>query len=492
MDFILNSKYILGDICLILSSLFISVYAFISYSSDKFIFRIRKFVVWSYLIPIFIMIYFFDSNLPTKMFLNGAYVVDLYSYAGKIFILLLSLTSILFNNNNEDNKDLSRFLYYPLAMIATVGCFIVISSYSLIYLLLGFSMISICTSFMVLLFAIGYNSYYRVYGIFIFMQLLSFVLLLFGIAYIYSITGNLFYNDLADWVSLNTSSYPALLVGIVTIVLSIMSICGAFPFTSLMIRLGSIPQCVVMFVRIVVVFAVIMALSRLLVVAFPSMSHMWKEFVLLIGVCSIVIGTLGTLLETEIGKIISYCSISHIGFLFLSLGIPTNNSIPAMLIYLIGYVVSYVSFVGYGHNLYINNKELRDISQLKNMGSTNGMHSIVYGLSALAYSGIPPFIIFIGKMSIMGAILRWEVSYLLIILIIIGIFQCIWSLRLLREMYTPSKNNENDVIISYLFSNKPEYGVRMVSRFAFLISVFFLFFSLGLVDLIIKMSNSIG
>ena len=163
-----------------------------------------------------------------------------------------------------------------------------------------------------------------------------------------------------------------------------------------------------------------------------------------------------------------------------------------MLIYLIGYVVSYVSFVGYGHNLYINNRELQDISQLKNMGSMNGMYSIVYGLSALSYSGIPPFIIFIGKMSIMGAILRWQFSYLLVILIIIGIFQCIWSLRLLREMYTPSKNNENDVIISYLFSNKPEYGVRMVSRFAFLISVFFLFFSLGLVDLIIKMSNSIG
>ncbi len=80
MDFILNSKYIFGDICLILSSLFISVYAFISYSSDKFIFRIRKFVVWSYLIPIFIMIYFFDSNLQTKMFLNGAYVVDFHQW----------------------------------------------------------------------------------------------------------------------------------------------------------------------------------------------------------------------------------------------------------------------------------------------------------------------------------------------------------------------------------------------------------------------------
>jgi len=492
MDFLLNHKYIYGDISLILSSLFISVYAFIGYSSNALAFRMRQFVIWCYLIPIFIMIYFFDSNLPTKMFLNGAYVVDLYSYVGKIFILLLSLTSILFNNNNEDNKELSRFLYYPLAMIATIGCFIVISSYSLIYLLLGFCIISICTSFMILLFDIGYNNYYRGSGIFIFMQLLSFVLLLFGIGYIYSITGNLFYNELADWVLLNTSSYPALLMGIVIIVLSIVSVCGAFPFTFLIIRLNSIPECVVMFVRIVVIVAVMMALSRLLNVAFPSMSYMWKEFVLLIGICSIVIGILGTLLETEIEKITSYCSISHVGFLFLSLGIPTDDSISAMLIYLIGYIVSYVSFVGYGHNLYINNKYLQDISQLKSMGSMNGMYSIVYGLSALSYSGIPPFIIFIGKMSIMGAILRWEFSYLLIVLIITGIFQCIWSLRLLREMYTSYEDNESKIKISYLFSNKPEYGVKIVRRFAFLISVFFLFVSLGLVHLITKMSDSIG
>lgn len=490
-----------GDTSLLITTLFVCLYTIFKYGDENLGYSLRRVTVISYLIPLLVMLYFYDLNMATKSFIHDAYVVDLYSYMGKVAILILGLCSVLFNSTNKDQEDLSSNLYYPLAMLATIGCFVIISSNLLVYLMIGVAIVGICASFMVLLFSIGYSSYFKASGVFIITQLLSFALMVFGIAYFYSVTGNVYYADMAEWIKLNPSSHKALLLGIVILVPSLISICGAFPFSSIVLRVNSIPECVIVFLRTVVAVAVIMAVGRMLNIAFAPMSYMWKEFVLVLGIFGIVVGTIGTIVEDEIEKITSYCSISHIGFLLLALGIATDNSISAMLVYLMGYVLSYITFVGYGRGMYVNGKHLKYISDLRGFGSAMGAHSVVYALSAITYAGLPPFIIFIGKMSVMGAVLKWEFSYLLMILIIVGIFQGVWVLRLIREMYfstaTDTNENEDDdegtlKIKTNRFTISVERGVKNTRRFAFVISVFFLFIAVWLMNLINQMSDSLS
>ena len=484
-------KPVYGDILTVIATVTVCLYSMFCYGDDDGTAKLRKITIWAYLIPVAVMVYFLGDITTTEFYMNGAYVSDLYAYAGKIGILIFAVAVILFNNFQEDSSDLSTHLYYPLAMLITLGCFLAISSYNLIYLMTGMAIIGICTSFMVLLFSIGYNSFYRPSGIFIITQLLSFAIFLFGLGYLYSITGNSFYDEIAKWISNNQTSHQALMLALVIIIPTISSVFGAFPFTSLMVRVNSIPDCVIVFLRIVVVIAVMMTLGRFLSVSFGDISYLWKDFVLILGVCGIVVGTIGTLMENEIEKISSYSSISHIGYLFLALGIATENNISAMLIYLFCYVASYIAFVGYSRGIYVNGKYLQNISELRGMSSKMGGYSVVYGLSAVSFAGLPPFTVFIGKMSVMGAVLRWEFSYLLIILIVVGIFQGVWSLRFIREMYQ-SVDEAGDKKQNVQFISKVEDGVRITRRLAIFVTIFFLFFAIGLMELINKMAGSIS
>jgi len=95
---------------------------------------------------------------------------------------------------------------------------------------------------------------------------------------------------------------------------------------------------------------------------------------------SLVIGSLGGLIQFSIKKLLAYSSISHVGFMLLALSVNNPNSIEALLFYLFQYSLTNINVffllivLGNLFSTIISiYSPIQFISQLKGLFSTNSL-----------------------------------------------------------------------------------------------------------------------
>jgi NADH-ubiquinone oxidoreductase chain 2 len=222
-------------------------------------------------------------------------------------------------------------------------------------------------------------------------------------------------------------------------------------------------------------------------------SYLWSNNLLLISsFLSLLIGTILGLAQSKIKRLLAYSTISHIGFILLALAINSEQSIEALIFYIIQYTITnlntFLIIILFG---YIIKNSFRDliqsimvedetgtendinfISELKGQFFLNPVLSITLTICLFSMAGIPPLIGFFSKQFVLYSAIKNGYYFMSIIAIIVSIISASYYLKIIRILFTEEKNiseysDKELKIINNLNSNSE---IEISSTSSFIIS----------------------
>ena len=190
-------------------------------------------------------------------------------------------------------------------------------------------------------------------------------------------------------------------------------------------------------------------------------SYLWSKNLLLISsLLSLIIGTIVGLAQTKIKRLLAYSTISHIGFILLALAINSEQSIEALIFYIIQYTITnlntFLIIILFG---YIIKNSFRDliqsimvedetgtendinyISDLKGQFFLNPVLSITLTICLFSMAGIPPLIGFFSKQFVLYSAIQNGYYFMSIIAIIVSIISASYYLKIIKLLFIEEEN----------------------------------------------------
>jgi NADH-ubiquinone oxidoreductase chain 2 len=198
--------------------------------------------------------------------------------------------------------------------------------------------------------------------------------------------------------------------------------------------------------------------------------NVWKNLLLITSLLSLVIGTVLGLSQYRIKRLLTYSTISHVGFLLLALSMNTQESIESLLFYIIQYSLTNVNvflvLLAFGYIIHASNKrDIQFITSLKGQFIQNPILGLSFALCLFSIAGIPPLIGFFAKQIVLYSSTHGGYYFLSIVAIIVSVISASYYLKIIKVMYFDTADNTGEYNAENSIS-----GNNITSVHAFLIS----------------------
>ena len=183
----------------------------------------------------------------------------------------------------------------------------------------------------------------------------------------------------------------------------------------------------------------------------------WTTGILISCLLSLIIGTLLGLTQTRIKRLFAYSTISHLGFILLTLGVNTIKSSKAFIFYLMQYTISninaFIILVSIGFSLFLyakeknsfsiklkdkNNSPVQLISQIKGYFYFNPILALCLTIVMLSFIGLPPLVGFFAKLMVLSSALDNGFIFLVLIAVITSVIGAVYYLGIIKTMFFDS------------------------------------------------------
>jgi len=224
-----------------------------------------------------------------------------------------------------------------------------------------------------------------------------------------------------------------------------------------------------------------------------STKYVLKYLLLISSLLSLIIGTIVGLAQTRIKRLLAYSTISHIGFMLLALSVNTEESIDALIFYIIQYTItnlnaflviialsytcvnyqsanrgasgarsstattnlpaSVANLITTARPRKINlktNFDIKFISELKSQYELNPLLSLSLTICLFSMAGIPPLIGFFSKQFVLYAAIQNGYYFMSIVAIIVSVISASYYLKLIRVLHTASDSATPETLEEYL------------------------------------------
>ena len=421
------------------------------------------------------------------------------------------------NLNEEGHNILSinnyRIKYSIIVLISTLGSLLLISSSNLITLYLSLELQSFGVYILASLYrhselAISAGLKYFLLG-----SLASCIILL-GCGLIYTFTGLTNLESIYSMISVIDNNNNILLgfsLGLILIFIGLLFKIAAAPLhnwapdvyadsaTIITTWLTIIPKISILLIlfeiqthiNLIENINIILELNPLNYII--NNNYLWSKNLLLISsLLSLLIGTILGLAQSKLKRLLAYSTISHVGFILLALAINSEQSIEALIFYIIQYTITnlntFLIIILFG---YIIKNSFRDliqsimvedetgtendinyISELKGQFFLNPVLSISLTICLFSMAGIPPLIGFFSKQFVLYSAIQNGYYFMSIIAIIVSIISASYYLKIIKIIFTEEVNtseysDKENKIINNLNSNSE---IEISSTNSFIIS----------------------
>ena len=393
------------------------------------------------------------------------------------------------NNFNEEGHNILsinnyRIKYSIIILISTLGSLLLISSSNLITLYLSLELQSFGVYILASLYrhselAISAGLKYFLLG-----SLASCIILL-GCGLIYSFTGLTNLDSIYSMISVidNNNILLGFSLGLILIFIGLLFKIAAAPLhnwapdvyadsaTIITTWLTIMPKISIFLVlleiqthiNLIENINIILELNNIInnnTLSFNN-SYLWSKNLLLISsLLSLLIGTILGLAQTKIKRLLAYSTISHVGFILLALAINSEQSIEALIFYIIQYTITnlntFLIIILFGYIIKNSFKDLIQsimiedeigtendinyISELKGQFFLNPVLSITLTICLFSMAGIPPLIGFFSKQFVLYSAIQNGYYFISIIAIIVSIISASYYLKIIKILFTEEEN----------------------------------------------------
>ena len=376
---------------------------------------------------------------------NNLYVDDPLADLLKLFLFLSVIATLFYARGYLlERPVLGRGEFYVLTLFATLGMMVMISANSFITIYLGLELLSLSLYAMVAMNHTSVRATEAAMKYFILGALAS-GFLLYGMSLIYGATGSLEITRVAEAMYMQAANKTILVFGIVFVVAGLAFKLGAVPFHMWVPDVyDGAPTPVTMLIAGAPKLAAFAIVIRLLVNGFVMHAQDWQGMLVLLAVLSMGVGNLAAIAQTNIKRMLAFSAISHMGFVLLGMSVGIVPGGDAFLAYnayatVMFYVVTYVlmSIGAFGMILLMARSgfESDQIDDFKGLNKRSPWFAAMMMVLMLSMAGIPFFVGFFAKFSVLLSVVAAEQYYLAVAAVMFSLIGAFYYLRIVKIMY---------------------------------------------------------
>ena len=175
--------------------------------------------------------------------------------------------------------------------------------------------------------------------------------------------------------------------------------------------------------------------AHVLFTAFGPFEADWKLIIAIVAGASMIVGTLGALVQTNVKRLLAYSSIANIGYALVAVAAGKAIGGSALLVFMTIYVVSTLGLFAGVLSMRRKGGMVESIHELGGLVKTKPWLAACLAVLIFSIAGIPPFGGFWGKWEVIGAGASAELLPLVILLVIASVISLGYYLRLVWIMF---------------------------------------------------------
>ncbi len=371
----------------------------------------------------------------SELIFNDFFIIDSFGSFLKSLILIGAGLIVFFYISIQNPKSLRRPEFSIIFLTALTGMLLMISSNDLLSLFMSMELQSLSLYILVSFSRDDFISSEAGVKYFI-IGSLSTCIFLFGTSLVYGLVGSTSFNEISIFMSDLYSTPTMLIVGLIFILVSLSLKISAAPFHMWTpdVYQGA-PSIVTSILSTLPKIAAFGVLIRLLVYPFGEIIIDWGKILIILSITSMIIGSLGALLQTDLKRLMAYSTINHIGFILMGLIPGSEEGITAICIYLIFYIT-----MNLGIFLFILNmqRDQINVSSIKDLSGLYRSQPLMAGCLAIilfSMAGIPPMAGFIGKLIILNIVIDNNLFFLAVIAVLTSVIAAFYYIRLIKSIF---------------------------------------------------------
>lgn len=382
----------------------------------------------------------------------GAVGIDGFGLAVTVLICVAIILGALLASDYLKREDLDGPELYVLMLLSGAGGVIMAMANDLIVLFLGLETLSIAVYVLTAMHRKRIQSQeaglkYFILGGF------SSAFFLYGIAMVYGATAttNLvnIKNLLASGVPLpipasNVGPFtadfelnsPLLILGLGLMLVGLGFKVAAVPFHFWSPdAYDGAPSPVTAFMASGVKAAAFAGLVRVFAIGFEAYTSSWRPVVAILAALSMIGGSLGAIVQTNVKRTLAYSSINHAGFILMALAASSAEGNKAVLFYLIAYTFMVAGSFGVVTLVARRGDKRTSLDDYRGLSDTNPGLAFLFTVFLLAQAGVPFTSGFLAKLYAVIASIEGNATWLAMLGMITSVVAAFLYLRIIVSMY---------------------------------------------------------
>lgn len=261
--------------------------------------------------------------------------------------------------------------------------------------------------------------------------------LLYGVALVYGATGSTNLTAIRGFLAANLLTNDLLLLaGFAMILVGLAFKVAAAPFHAWApdVYDGS-PSPVVAYMASGVKVAGFAALLRVFVEGFGAYRLDWQPLVYLVAVATLLVGSVLSVQQTNVKRLLAYSSISHAGFMLLGVQAATPEGLEATLFYLATYTFTVAGAFGVVTVVGRRGDNAHDLSDYRGLGTRAPLLAFAFLVFLLAQAGVPFTSGFLAKFFVIGAAVDAGSTWLALTAMVASVISAYAYLKVVLAMY---------------------------------------------------------
>jgi NADH-quinone oxidoreductase subunit N len=370
--------------------------------------------------------------------------LDTFRFAGNGVILLMAAVTVLLSLAYLEREQMAIPEYYPLILMATAGMMFLAGAEDLIVVFLGLEVMSVAVY---VLAGFARRSIFSAEAALKYFLIGAFAsgFLLYGIALVYGATGNTNLTLIGAQLAAGTAP----LIG--KIGLGLLLIGFAFKVAAVPFHMwapdvydGS-PTPIAGLMATGVKAAAFIALTRVLMEAFPSLASLWQPVIAVLAIATMVVGNLIALSQRNIKRMLAYSSVAHAGYLLTAVWAGSRFSAGSVLLYLLAYGLTTLAAFGLLASLGEGGERTVTNDDIAGLGSRRPWAALGLSICMLSLLGFPGTFGFIGKWYILQSVIVQRQVILPVVLVLTSVISAGYYLPVIMAMYMRPARSESEL-----------------------------------------------
>jgi len=377
----------------------------------------------------------------TNVAFNGMLIEDGFARFAKVTILFAAAAVLIMSEGYMKARDLLRFEYPLLVALAAVGMMVMVSAGDLMALYMGLELQSLSLYVVASLRRDSVRSTEAGLKYFV-LGALSSGLLLYGASLVYGYAGTTLFSGIIETAQAGEVSL-GLLFGLVFLIAGMAFKVSAVPFHMWTpdVYEGA-PTPITAFFATAPKVAAMALFARVLHDAFGNAVSDWSQIIALLSVCSMFLGAVAAIGQTNIKRLMAFSSIAHMGYALMGLAAGTVLGVQAMLIYMAIYVTMNVGTFAFILMMERDGQPVTDIRALNMYSKKEPGKALAMLVLLFSLAGVPPMLGFFGKFYVLRAAYEGGLAWLAVAGVIASVIGAYYYLRIVFFMYFGDENEE--------------------------------------------------